>query len=241
MILGVGLLSGAAAGQWLSGDAAAAQPAADRTARAYARARELWHSVPVDSLFPRTVTRANAGPGGADRTWIRVGVAPDGGCQDAFDQPLARELAAAGCVRLMRATYTDVTSSDVTTVGLLVTKVDEAAMTTLSRHFASQRLGYRHEMMPRPVAFPGTDSAGFGLAQRASWIVNIPAGLPAVVYAVSGFADGRAVADPQPAAAAIVSGATSVPAQAGLGFEAQGIAGAIQDRVAAAADPGAAP
>ncbi|WP_199239499.1 hypothetical protein [Streptomyces sp. ICBB 8177] len=241
LVLGVGLLAGALVGHWVD-NPAQAQTGPDATARAFTEARSAWHGVPVDSLFPPTVKGTGAGPGGADRTWIRVGVAPDGGCAGAFDPPLAAALAPLGCARLLRATYTDATSSDVTTVGVLVTTASPAATAAFSAHWTSSHLGGRTDAMPRPVAFPGTDSAGFGTAQRASWTVNVSAGLPLVVYAVSGFADGRTAGAPQPAAAATVRGATTVPAQSGLGYDAAGLAQAIAGRYTAAVpdalDPG---
>ncbi len=97
LVLGVGLLGGAAAGSLLGDDAAGAAAVVR-----FDHARELWHTLPVDSLFPRTLTGENAGPGGADRKWIRVGVAPDSGCKDAFDPLLAKALSPAGCARLVR-------------------------------------------------------------------------------------------------------------------------------------------
>lgn len=59
-------------------------------------------------------------------------MAPDGGCAHAFDPLLHEALAPAGCERLLRATYTDATQSYVTTVGLLFTKADPAAMSALA-------------------------------------------------------------------------------------------------------------
>src|SRR5262245_7451991 len=53
LVLGAGLLGGAAAGHWLGGDPAAASTPQAATAQAYANARDLWHDVPVDTLFPR--------------------------------------------------------------------------------------------------------------------------------------------------------------------------------------------
>ncbi|MEU6173493.1 hypothetical protein ABZ832_16420 [Streptantibioticus parmotrematis] len=244
LVLGVGLLTGALIGHWVD-NPAEAQTGSDVAARAFTEARSAWHSAPVDSLFPPIVKGTDAGPGGADRTWTRVGVAPDGGCAGAFDPPLASALAPLGCARLLRATYTDATSSDVTTVGILVTTADPAATAAFSTHWTASHLGDRTDALPRPVAFPGTDAAGFGAAQRASWTVNVSATLPVVVYAVSGFADGRSVDAPQPAAAATVRGATTVPAQSGLGDDAAGLAQAIAGRYAAAVpdalDPGPTP
>jgi hypothetical protein len=233
-VVGTGLLGGAAAAHWIGGDPAAAQPVGGSTAAAYAAARDLWHSVPVDTLFPPTVTGSQAGPGGAQRTWIRVGVAPDSDCEGAFDPALAQGLAPVGCRRLLRATYTDATSSDVTTVGVLFTRAGPAAMARLRAAWGDHRLGKDARLMPRPVPFPGTDSAGFGLPQRASWQVVVLDGLPAVVYAVTGFADGRTVTDPQPADAATVPGVTSAPGQAGLGFDARGLTVAAGQHLAAA-------
>jgi hypothetical protein len=91
--------------------------------------------------------------------------------------------------------------------------------------------------MPRTFPAKGTVAAGFGSDQRASWTVEIVTEAPVVVYAVSGFADGRAVSDPQPADEARAKGATSDPAQAGLGHEAAGVAERIQEALRRAVGP----
>ena len=90
VVLGLGLIGGAATGSWLTGDSSA-DPAA-RTG--YTETPDLWHSVPVDTLFPRTLKGDGAGPGGADRVWTRIAVAPDGGCAPALDPLLLKTLAA---------------------------------------------------------------------------------------------------------------------------------------------------
>ncbi|MFB6754371.1 hypothetical protein ACFCX6_26025 [Streptomyces sp. NPDC056353] len=223
LVLGVGLLTGAVTGSWLAGDSGD-----DGARSAYAEAGELWHSVPVDQLFPPTVQGKGAGPGGADRTWTRVAVAPDGDCAGAFDRLLAKVLDPVGCSRLLRATYTDATQSYVTTVGLLFTKADAAAMTSLAGRFEKEGLGRRTDLMPLPYAPKDTVAEGFGAPQRASWTVSVLTDAPVVVYAVSGWADDRTVDDPEPAEEAIESGATSAPAQAGLGHEAQGLADRVE-------------
>lgn len=236
LVLGVGLLGGAAVGTWVSAAADRAATEREQSARAFAAARDVWHSTPVDTLFPPVVTARAAGPGGSARTWIRVGVAPAGGCADAFDPLLARVLAPVGCAKLLRATYTDATSTGVTTVGVLVTRTDAAGMRGLRGRWDSQRLGDRTDVVPRAAAFSGTDSAAFGDRQRVSWTVEVSADLPLIVYAVSGFADGRGVGAPQPAAAATADGAATVAAQSGLGFDAQGLADAVNARVRGAAE-----
>ncbi|MFD4411641.1 hypothetical protein [Streptomyces sp. NPDC058476] len=224
VVLGLGLIGGAVTGSWLTGDDT--DGAGSRGA--FTAAAGLWHSVPVDQLFPPTVQGDGAGPGGADRTWTRIAVAPDTGCKDAFDPLLRKALAPVGCLRLLRATYTDATRSHVTTVGLLFTKADAAAMTSLKARFQKEGLDRRTDLMPRPYAAKGTAAEGFGDAQRASWTVSVLTDVPVVVYAVSGFADGRIVTAPQAAADAMKAGATTAPAQAGLGHEAQGLADRVE-------------
>ncbi|MDF4249494.1 hypothetical protein [Streptomyces sp. WMMB303] len=227
LVLGVGLLGGAAAGTLLSGDEAGRHS----VAAGFDGARAAWHQIPVDDLFPRTLEGKGAGPGGADRRWTRVAVAPDSGCAHAFDPLLAKALAPVGCARLVRATYADETSSSITTVGLMFTKADPAAMRDLRQRFAAQNLGRRTDLMPRPYAARGTVAADFGDAQRASWTVRVLRDAPVVVYSVSGFADGRVVTDPQSANDATRKAETSAAAQAGLGHEAQGIADRIERRL----------
>ncbi len=223
VVLGLGLVGGAAAGTWLTGD-----PAPARTGDAYATGRTLWHQVPVDTLFPRTLTGDGAGPGNSDRVWSRLGVAADTGCADALDPLLVRALDSVGCARLVRATYADATRSAVTTVGMVFTEADAAGMKAWAARFAEQKLGERQDLMPRPFAVPGTAAASFQDEQRASWTVHVLTETPVVVFAVTGFADGRAVPDPQAAARAMEAGATGPAAQAGLGHEAEGVADRIE-------------
>ncbi|MEW2129793.1 hypothetical protein [Streptomyces sp. NPDC005435] len=226
VVLGLGLIGGAAVGSWLTGEESVPAPAS-----AYEAAGGLWHSVPVDTLFPPTLDGKGAGPGGADRTWTRVAVAPDSGCADAFDPLLRKALAPVGCRRLLRATYTDATQSYVTTVGLLFTKADPAAMTSLANRFRGEHLDRRTDLLPRPYAAKGTAAAEFGDPQRASWTIDVLTDAPAIAFAVSGWADGRTVDAPQPAADAVRAGATTAPAQAGLGNEAQGLADRVERRL----------
>nr|WP_225877131.1 hypothetical protein [Streptomyces resistomycificus] len=223
VVLGLGLIGGAVTGTWLIGE-----PGESGTRDTFAAARGLWHNIPVDQLFPPTVEGQGAGPGGSDRAWTRIAVAPDSGCQNAFDPLLRKALSTVGCSRLLRATYTDATQSYVTTVGILFTKADAAATTTLNKRFEDEDLGSRDDLMPRPYAAKGTVAAGFGPEQRASWTISVLTDAPVVVYAVSGWADGRTVDAPEPAAEAMKSGATTAPAQAGLGNEAQGLADRVE-------------
>ncbi|WP_255303802.1 hypothetical protein [Streptomyces sp. F-7] len=219
LVLGTGLIGGAVTGAWLADG-----PEGAGTRHAFAVAGDLWHEVPVDQLFPPTVQGRGAGPGEADRVWTRIAVAPDSGCKGAFDALLTRALAPVGCERLLRATYTDATQSHVTTVGLLFTEADAAGMESLARRFDRERLDRRSDLMPLPYAAKDTAAEGFGPEQRASWAISVLTDAPVVVYAVSGWADGRRADEPQPAEDAMRSGATTAPAQAGLGHEARGLA-----------------
>ncbi|MEF9902737.1 hypothetical protein [Streptomyces sp. P9-A2] len=223
LVLGVGLIGGAVAGSWLAGDSG--EKGADT---GFAAAANMWHSVPVDELFPPTVRGEGAGPGDADRVWTRIAVAPDSGCEDAFDPLLRKLFAPLGCERLLRATYTDATQSHVTTVGLLFTKADAAGMVSLAGRFDKERLDRRTDLIPRPYAAKGTAAAGFGAGQRATWAISVLTDAPVVVYAVSGWADGRDAGTPLPAEDGMESGATTAPAQAGLGHEARGLADRVE-------------
>ncbi|WP_405474833.1 hypothetical protein [Streptomyces canus] len=222
-VLGLGLIGGAVTGSWLTGDSGD-EGGGDR----FTQAGELWHSVPVDQLFPPTVDGQGAGPGGADRTWTRIAVAPDSGCTNAFDPLLRKALAPVGCERLLRATYTDATQSYVTTVGLLFTDADATAMRELDTRFTRDGLADRTDLMPLPYAAKNTLAADFGAAQRASWTISVLTDAPVVAFAVSGWADGRTVDTPEPAEKAMESGDTTPAAQAGLGNEAQGLADRVE-------------
>ncbi|AGK76097.1 hypothetical protein SFUL_1124 [Streptomyces microflavus DSM 40593] len=223
VVLGLGLIGGAATGAWLTGDSSA-----EPTRTPYTAGRTVWHSVPVDTLFPRTLKGTGAGPGGTNRNWTRLAVAADSDCSKGLDPLLRTTLRSVGCERMVRATYTDATRSAVTTVGMVVTETDAAGMQALSTRFAEQKLAARKDLMPRTYAPEGTLAAGFGDRQRASWTVRPLTEIPVVVFAVSGFADARTVDEPQPAEAALETPATTDIAQAGLGHEAKGIADRVE-------------
>ncbi len=223
VVLGLGLIGGAVTGAWLTGDSSA-----EPTRTAYTEGRTVWHSVPVDTLFPSTLKGTGAGPGGTNRTWTRLSVAADSDCSQGLDPLLRTTLRSVGCERMVRATYTDSTRSAVTTVGMVVTEADAAGMQALSTRFTEQQLAARKDLMPRTYAPEGTLAAGFGDRQRASWTVRPLTEIPVVVFAVSGFADARTVAEPQPADAATRTPATTDIAQAGLGHEAKGVADRVE-------------
>ncbi|MFB6615629.1 hypothetical protein ACIGFK_40475 [Streptomyces sp. NPDC085524] len=207
--LGTGLLAGAGLTVWSEHRATHRPPSADA---AYDKARSLWHSSPVDGLLPPVLAGPAAGPGGADRSWTRVALAPDADCAAALSADWQHLLAATGCTRVLRATYTDATGSSLITVGLVFTPADAPSMAALTGQLAA------------PPAYGFTD------AQRAAWTASVLPDAPVVLYTVSAFADGRHLETPLPAEDLMKKDATAPAARAGLGHEAKGLAG----RVAAA-------
>ncbi|MEU9302351.1 hypothetical protein [Streptomyces sp. NPDC048269] len=215
-LLGTGLLGGAGADAWFEHRAAHRPLPADA---AYRKAESLWRSAPVDTLFPPVLAGPAAGPGGSNRTWTRIALAPDADCPAALAPDWQRLLADTGCTRVLRATYTDATRSFLVTVGLVFTPADAPAMQALTGRLSA------------PPAY------GFADTQRAAWTASVRGEAPAVVYTVSAFADGRLLDAPRPAEDVMRKDATGAVAQAGLGHEAKAVADRIGDGLAALAAP----
>ncbi|WP_266789538.1 hypothetical protein [Streptomyces sp. NBC_01565] len=215
-VLGAGLVGGAGVSAWekrRDGERAVGAEVA------YRKAGSLWRGSPVDRLFPPVLDGAAAGPGGSDRTWTRIALAPDAECAAALAPEWQGLLAetGAGCTRVLRATYTDATRSSLIAVGLVFAPADATTMAGLRGHLTA------------PPAYGFTD------AQRAAWTATVLPEAPVVVYAVSAFADGRTLDTPLPAADAVKKGATSAVARAGLGHEAQAVADRMEHGVRALA------
>lgn len=215
-LLGLGLVGGAGADAWLEHRAAHHTPSA---AAVYRKAGSLWRSAPVDTLFPPVLAGPAAGPGGSDRSWTRIALAPDADCPAALAADWQGLLAEAGCTRVLRATYTDATRSSLITVGMVFTPADAPAMTALTGRLTA------------PPAY------GFADNQRAAWTASVLDKAPVIVYAVSAFADGRPLDAPRPAQDVMKKDATGAVAQAGLGHEAKAVADRIGNAVALLADP----
>ncbi|MFI5982821.1 hypothetical protein ACIBEA_18320 [Streptomyces sp. NPDC051555] len=213
---GLALIGGAAFGVW-SDHHARQRPVTP--AAAYRTAGSLWRETPIDTLFPPTLDGRGAGPGGSDRTWTRVALAPDAECATALPATWQAPLAPTGCTRVLRATYTDATRSALISVGMVFTTADGPAMTALKGR------------LPVPSGY------GFADGQRGAWTVSVLPEAPVVLYSVSAFADGRPVASPRPAADAVKKDDTSAVARAGLGYEAKGVADRIERALRALAAP----
>lgn len=219
-LLGVGLLGGSVVDAWLEHRAAKRPLPSDAV---YRKAAALWHSAPVDSLLPPVLAGEAAGPGGSDRTWTRIALAPDADCPTALAPDWQGLFAATGCTRVLRAVYTDATRSSLITVGLVFTPADEPAMTALTGRFTA------------PPAY------GFADSQRAAWTAAVHDDAPVVVYTVSAFADGRVLPSPRPAREATGKDATGAVAGAGLGQEAAAVADRITNGLGVLAAPPAPP
>ncbi|WP_406181541.1 hypothetical protein [Streptomyces sp. NBC_01006] len=219
-VLGVALLGGAGVSGWVE-QRDAHRPLA--AGAAYRKAGSLWRAAPVDTLFPPVLDGADAGPGGADRTWTRVALAPDSDCAPALAADWQAALAATGCTRVLRATYTDSTRSSLVTVGMVFTPADAAGMETLRGR------------LPAPPGY------GFADSQRAAWTAAVVPQAPVVVYTVSAFTDGRTPGAPRPAEDLMRKDATGAAAQAGLGHEAEAVADRMERTVRTLAAPPTAP
>ncbi|MCX5197751.1 hypothetical protein OOK31_28305 [Streptomyces sp. NBC_00249] len=220
-LIGTGLLAAGATTAW-SEHRAAHRPLPPDAA--YRKAASLWRSTPVDTLFPPVLDGQDTGPGGADRSWTRTALAPEADCPAALTADWRAALDATGCTRVLRATYTDATRSTLVTVGLVFTPATAPAMDAL-----------RARLTTAPAAYAYVDS------RRAAWTATVTAQAPAVVYAVSAFADGRAMDAPVPAEEATREGATGVVAEAGLGHAAKAVAARVERTLATAAAPPATP
>jgi hypothetical protein len=98
----------------------------------------------------------------------------------------------AGCQAMLRAAYTDQTSSFVVTVGVAVLGNEPSATMvarTLTRQSGTTHGAVARLVLLRPLPVPGSPAAGFGLRQRQlSWVAS--AG-PYLIVTTVGFADGR--------------------------------------------------
>ncbi len=216
LLLGGGLLGGAAVTTWSEHRAAHSPLPADA---AHRKAGSLWRSAPVDSLLPPVLAGPSAGPGGADRTWTRIALAPDADCPAALAADWQALLAPTGCTRVLRATYTDATRSSLIAVGMVFTPADGPTMKTLDGRLSAP---------------PGY---GFDDSRRAAWAASVRTEAPVVVYAVSAFADGRTQDAPRPAEDLVKKDATGAAAQAGLGHDAKALAERLGHGLATLAAP----
>ena len=149
--------------------------------------RALWRTKPVEQVFPATVTLGSK--------YVRLGIAPAAGCEvlpKAFVDELAADAPGTSCVKVLRATYTDVTQTVFATVGVVVVGGDVSARDKVWRQWTPDAASKRPELMPDVLAVPGTVAAGFADTQRVVWNSQASNDGSYLIYVVSAFADGRA-------------------------------------------------
>ena len=142
----------------------------------------LWHRLPAGKIFPASVGYVNSL--GAETTATLVGIAPQAPCAAAVDARAAAVLAA-GCLTVLRATYTDASRTALATIGVAVMRSADGADAALQTLAAGGHGGLL------PVSFPGTVASLFTGKARETASAQSAAGPYLFLYA-AGYADGRA-------------------------------------------------
>jgi len=142
----------------------------------------LWHRLPAGKIFPASVGYVNSL--GAETTATLVGIAPQAPCAAAVDARAAAVLAA-GCLTVLRATYTDASRTALATIGIAVMRSADGADAVLQTLAAGGHGGLL------PVSFPGTVASLFTGKARETATAQSAAGPYLFLYA-AGYADGRA-------------------------------------------------
>jgi hypothetical protein len=157
-----------------------------------------WRTIQKTHIFPALIKYQLPGgslgsAGALSLTARRLAIARQATCVSVAGAksmlPLFRQ---AGCQAMLRATYTDETSSFVVTVGVAVLGSEPSAIAaarTLTRQPGTRPGAVARLVLLRPLSVPGSPAAGFGLRQRQlSWVAG--AG-PYLIVATVGYADGR--------------------------------------------------
>jgi hypothetical protein len=160
---------------------------------------QRWRTTPKTKLFPPKVHYDLVGqqigvPGSLKLLARRLGIAKQAPCARAAgsSKKVVSLFARDGCQTVLRATYTDSTSSLVLTVGVAVLHSEENATSAakyLTGDTATSDGATSAHVLLRPVSVPGTPAAAFGSKQRQlAWVVGSGSYL---VMATAGYADGR--------------------------------------------------
>jgi hypothetical protein len=160
---------------------------------------QRWRTTPKTKLFPyRARYQLDGWPIGVSGSLHllarRLGIAGPATCASAADagRGIVAMLDHDGCQAVLRATYTDATSSMVLTVGVAVLGSQYSAVS--AAHFLTGGVAkgegeISRRLMLAPVSVPDTPAAAFRTRQRQlSWVVGAGSYL---VLATAGFADGR--------------------------------------------------
>jgi hypothetical protein len=157
-----------------------------------------WRTAPKTEIFPAVIRYQLIGQVGAPDslklTARRLDIAGQSNCARAAgaSKKLLPLLVGDGCQAVLRATYTDASSSLVVTVGVAVLR--NGASATAVAHYLTGGVAagpgaIAHQIVLSPVPVRGTPAASFGFRQRQlSWVAASGSYL---VLASVGYADGR--------------------------------------------------
>ncbi len=160
---------------------------------------QRWRTTPKTRLFPAKARYQLIGeqigvPGALKLTARRLGIARQATCVSVAGagRKVAALLDHDGCEAVLRATYTDATSSMVLTIGVAVLRNEQSAISAAHFLTGGAAIGQgaiSRRLVLRPVQVPDTPAAAFGTKQRQlAWVVGAGSYL---VMATAGFADGR--------------------------------------------------
>ena len=180
LVAGLGAAGGGAAG--LVAAASRHPTQAQISAAGQREFTVLWQRLPAGRIFPASVGYVNSL--GAETTATLVGIAPQAPCAAAVDARAAAVLAA-GCLTVLRATYTDASRTALATIGVAVMRSADGADAALQTLAAGGHGGLL------PVSFPGTVASLFTGKARETASAQSAAGPYLFLYA-AGYADGRA-------------------------------------------------
>jgi hypothetical protein len=211
VVAAVGVASIAAAFAGLSltvsrGESLVRQSGTTEQQQRFAFDRLAWQALAVDDIFPLVYRTTTAAPlEGVERQFTRIGVAPRTDCHEAFEPALLRLLGPVPCGPVLRADYTDASSTLVATLGIAFLGTSIAGQRTAN----AATEGPRDDLRPHAVAFPGTSADAFGDPQRLASRALAAADAPLLTFAVVGFSDGRPASVDAGSNALRLSGATT--------------------------------
>jgi hypothetical protein len=146
--------------------------------------RSLWRTASAGDLLPSTLNREGT------ETYIRLGVDPDETCTR-LPAAFTAALSPAACARAIEATYVDRTQTVTATVGIVVLSGSTSDRLRLFQTWTSDANSTKDAMMPHAYPAAGTLAAQFSDAQRVTWQSQVSTDGTYLVYAVTGFTDGR--------------------------------------------------
>ncbi|MEV2270465.1 hypothetical protein [Nonomuraea africana] len=154
-------------------------PTPEETKRASENELALrWRHWTAGQLFPDRFTKYGTKAEFAHR----IGIAPESSCEQALDDSATQAVGERGCLKVLRATYADPTSTILSTLAIVVMKDTAAAKAALAA-------GTWQSSGVRPADIPGTLASRFGPGQEQEHTAVSRANY--LVLGTGGYADGR--------------------------------------------------